>query len=144
MNSLIERLDNLLETLNEWDNPITAQEDLKRAIDLLKERIDDQPKPIDRYEHCRKPLLSMDEQDVAARLNSKYPEYGCPFDEPIYAEPSPEPVEKAETELERLKQRVAKLETAIQDMTTMACYPDNPDACWTILAIGRAALGKGE
>ena len=72
--------------------------------------IDDQPEPQVMADESR---LS---GSVAPFDTSKYPEYGCPFDEPIYAEPSPEPVEKAEIELERLKQRVAKLKTAIRDM----------------------------
>jgi hypothetical protein len=97
----------------------------------------------------------MDEGDMAARLNSKYPyEYGCPFDEPIYVEPqpirvfnpitrkmepSPEPVESSETtEIERLK-------TAIRDIVFLAGHNQNPQtACWKIYAIGREALGKGE
>ena len=72
--------------------------------------IDDQPEPQVMADESR---LS---GSVAPFDTSKYPEYGCPFDEPIYAEPSPEPVEKAETELERLKNRIAKLETAIEQM----------------------------
>ena len=38
MNSLIERLENLLQTLDgdDWEHPITCQEDLRKAIDLLK------------------------------------------------------------------------------------------------------------
>jgi hypothetical protein len=46
MNSLIERLENLLQTLDgdDWDHPITAQEDLKQAIEMLKWRpISDEP-----------------------------------------------------------------------------------------------------
>jgi hypothetical protein len=46
MNNLIERLENLLQTLDgdDWEHPITCQEDLRKAIDLLKWRpISDEP-----------------------------------------------------------------------------------------------------